>query len=78
MQVLIDGKEVECKNDIRVMYDGVIFGMDDDGNDEEGELHVILNCEGMVLDLISECEDGDAEVVGTMSQTYGEMAEYCI
>jgi len=78
MKVLIDGKEVKCLNDIKVIYDGVVFGMNDDDLDLEGELHVALNCEGIVADLISVCEDGDAEVIGTMSNTYGEMSEWCI
>lgn len=78
MKVLIDGKEVEFQNDVTVIYDEIIYGTDDDNLDLEGELHVTLNCEGIVTDLISVCEDGDAEIIGTMSNTYGEIAEWCI
>jgi len=78
MKVFIDGKAMYVQNDVKIIYDDVIFGMNDDNQDEIGELHVGLNCEGIVVDLISICEDGDAEVIGTMSNTYGEMAEWCI
>jgi hypothetical protein len=74
MKVLIDGKEVEVQNDIKVIYDEIIFGMDDDGKDIEGELHVLLNCEGMVTDLFVD----DNELVATMSRTAGELADDCI
>ena len=78
MKVFIDGKAMCVQNDVKVIYEDVIFGMNDENQDEIGELHVALNCEGIVADLISECEDGDAEVIGTMSNTYGEMTEWCI
>ena len=70
MKVLIDGKEVRVQNDIRVIYDEIIYGMDDNDKDLEGQLQVVLTHEGMIGDVFD--EDGDC--IGTMSQTYGEMA----
>ena len=71
MKVLIDGKEVRVQNDIRIIYDEVIYGMDEDMTDLEGHLQVVLNHEGIVGDVFDE----DGENIGTMSQTYGEMAD---
>ena len=75
MKVLIDGKEVEVKNDVRVIYDGIIYGMSvDDETDLEGHLEVVMTHEGMIADVYSR----DGEPIGTMSQTAGEMADEII
>jgi len=69
MKVLIDGKEVECLNDVKVIYDDILVNKEG----TEGELHVILNCEGMVTDLFF-----DDEIVATMSRLAAELADDCI
>lgn len=74
MKVLIDGKEVQVLNDIKVIYDGVCVDMDfDTGDEEHAELHVTLTNEGLILDLIDE----DGEVIGTYGTEHGEMATLC-
>jgi hypothetical protein len=78
MKVLIDGNEVKVQNDVCIIYDGIVYGMDDKYKDLEGELHVVLNYEGIVLDLINPNSGEDSEIIGTMSNTAGEMAEWCI
>jgi len=55
MKVLIDGKEVECLNDVKVIYEQE----DDQGRPQE--LHVIANCEGLITDVF----DFEGELVDT-------------
>jgi hypothetical protein len=43
MKVMIDGEEVKCLNDVKVIYEDI--------NEEGEELHVTLNGEGMVTDV---------------------------
>jgi len=80
MKLYVDGKEVDFKNDVKVVYDGVCVDMDiDSGEETSGELHVTLTHEGQILDLITTetTPDGDAEVIGTHAEEYGEMAVRC-
>lgn len=67
MIVLIDGKEVEVKNDVKVIVPVVdIF------NDAAtGELHVTLTYEGLILDYIS---PGSEEIL-TYGATYAEQLD---
>ena len=76
MKVLIDGKEVKVLNDVRVVYDEIIYGMslDDDQTDLEGHLEVVMTYEGMIADVYNK----DGEPIGTMSQTAGELADEII
>jgi len=45
MKVFIDGEQVECNNDVKIIYENRII---DDPN--IGELHITLNHEGMIAD----------------------------
>ncbi|MHA2022803.1 MAG: hypothetical protein ACTSWQ_03990 [Candidatus Thorarchaeota archaeon] len=72
MKVLIDGKEINVQNDVRIIQNGIIYGMSvDDETDLEGHLEVVLTGEGIVSDVYNR----DGEPIGTMSQTYGELAD---
>ena len=73
MKIYIDGQEVEALNDVRIS-DDIIYGMDEDGNDLEGHVQVVLTAEGVIVDVFD--EDGD--VIGTSSQTFGELADSLI
>jgi len=74
MKVLIDGKEIEVQNDVRIIYDEVIYGWDDDDTELEGSLHLVANHEGLVTDVV----DKDGEIFATWSNTYGELADRII
>jgi hypothetical protein len=52
MKVLIDGIEVKCENEVKVIYEDEIIGFDKKlgGRGIEGELHVTLTDEGMFAD----------------------------
>ena len=64
MKVIIDGKEVPCQNDVKVIYEDEIIdaeygyanGYPLDPKVTRGELHITLNCEGMVADTIHDGE----------------------
>jgi len=80
MKLYVDGKEIEVKNDVKVVYDDVCIDMGDDPEEDiMGELHATLTSEGLILDLITTetTPDGDAEVFGTYASQYGEMATWC-
>lgn len=67
MIVLIDGKEVEVKNGAKV-----IVSLPDIFNQEvDGELHLTLTYEGLILDYFS---PGSEEVL-TYSATYTEQLD---
>lgn len=74
MIVIIDGKEVAVQNDVRIIYDEVVYDMDENDNNLFGELHLFVNHEGIVSDLL----DAEGNNIATMSQTYGEIADSCI
>ena len=58
---------------VRVIYEDIVYGMDEAGNDMFADLHVILNDDGLICDLI----DGD-DIVGTAALDRGQLAEWCI
>ena len=47
MKVFIDGKQVECNNDVKIIYEGK-----DIGHDEmvSGELHLTITNEALIAD----------------------------
>jgi hypothetical protein len=59
MKVLVDGVEVPCQNDVKVIYENEIIDFDGDlgGRAVEGNLHVTLNHEGMVADTFASDSD---------------------
>jgi len=70
MHILVDGKEVEFKNDVKITATDIY--VEENGNGKEGlaALTVTLTHEGIILDL----ENEDGENIGTDSQTYVEIA----
>jgi hypothetical protein len=76
MLVWIDGKPFLASNDVKVVYDDIIYGMNLDTNEDEvGTLQVTLTHEGVIADIIDE----EGEHVGrTFANTAGELAENCI
>jgi len=60
MKVLIDGKEIQVQNDVRIIYEGVPLPEADLEEPcperDTGELQVVLNCEGLVVDTFVEGE----------------------
>ena len=75
MKVIIDGNEVECLNDVKVIYEDEMIGMNDREQECFGQLHVTMTCEGMIADLI---EDGSDEVDRTMAWETLDIIERCI
>jgi len=56
MRVLIDGKEYPVQNDVRVIHE------DDPANND---MHLILNHEGMVIDVVDEPKKGERKVLAS-------------
>jgi len=65
MKVLIDGEEVECLNNVKVIYE--------EGDENHEELHVTLNNEGQVLDVVDE----EGRVEKTYWALVSHLAEEC-
>jgi hypothetical protein len=69
MKLIVDGKPVEVKNDVRVVYDyervNWVDGL------EQCSVEVVLNHEGFIADLHG--EDGDN--ISTCGYTVDEIAE---
>jgi hypothetical protein len=65
MKVLIDGEEVECLNNVKVIYE--------EGDENGDELHVTLNGEGQVLDVV----DPKGGVRKTYWALISHLAEEC-
>lgn len=70
MKVLIDGKEVEAKNDVKIIWEGDFLVDSETDEPRESELHLMANHEGIVLDVIS-----DGEVSLTRSLLASELSE---
>ena len=56
MKILVDGKEVPCQNDVKIIYEDELVDVLPSGVDVYSDLHVTLNCEGLVADVISKGE----------------------
>jgi len=69
MKVLIDGKEVEVLNDVKVIWDDQFINDDCD----EGNLILTANHEGVVLDAC----DKAGELWGTTSIMADDLVELC-
>jgi len=72
VKVLIDGKEVKCLNDVKVIYDGGYYDEDVNGKDVQVEPHLTVTHEGVILDNINE-----GEVFSTMAFDLDCMIELC-
>lgn len=72
MKVLIDGKEVECLNDVKVIWDNC--------PEDDMELHMAVTYEGIILDKFTVQNDSDETGLcqeGTASIENSELAEFC-
>ena len=54
MKVLIDGKEVEVLNDVKIIYEDEEFYNKDADDLVDSELHLTANPKGLVIDIIQE------------------------
>lgn len=84
MRVLIDGKEVEVQNDIRVLWDGDFVDPNPDcgeftaQRDEfSGHLQMVATHEGIILDTFEEHTPDEHENRGTASMTVEDLSEFC-
>jgi hypothetical protein len=68
MKVLIDGKEVECLNDVKVIWD--------DTPDENMELHMAATSEGVILDVYG-TDDNGGTCERTASLLTDDLGEIC-
>lgn len=69
MRLLVDGRVLKVDNDVRVIYDDMIFE-NVDGDEVAVELHVVLTSEGVIEDVV--CGD---EVIATNSLMAQEIVE---
>lgn len=69
MRLLVDGRVLKVDNDVRVIYDDMIFE-NVDGDEVAVELHVVLTSEGIIEDVVY----GD-EVIATNSLMAQEIVE---
>jgi len=75
MKVIIDGVEVHVQNDVRIIHDDIIYGMDENEEDITGHLQIVLNHEGIIADIF----DSDGEATGfTTGMMYEDIAELCL
>jgi hypothetical protein len=74
MKVLIDGVEIEVLNDVKVIYEEQLIDVDpaEGGLDTYGQVHVTMNSEGMVIDVI---EDGSNDIASTTWKMVEHMIE---
>ena len=74
MKVLIDGKEVVCHNDVKVIYEDLVtFG--EDAETEYVDLHLTLTHEGEITDVLLK---GEIDPFATQSETAQEIADNMI
>ena len=73
MIVLIDGNEVECNNDVKVIWD-------DEYPESDMELHVTVTSEGVILDRFTRQDDSDEtglSMEATASMRIDDLDELC-
>ncbi len=51
MKVLIDGKEVECLNDVKIIHENQLIDVKPSGKEVYGNLEITLTSEGMIADV---------------------------
>jgi hypothetical protein len=71
MKIYVDGKEIEFQNDVRIVYEIE----PDVGITNSSDCEIVLNCEGMVLDVVEVTERScpSAESTRTGSLTVDEL-----
>lgn len=73
MKIYVDGKEIECDE---VRLNVPVTGID--GILEESNLHLVLNYQGLVIDLeevTDRCNGSSSEVTRTSCYTYDELVD---
>jgi hypothetical protein len=50
MKVFIDGKQVKCLNDVKVVHEDELLDVLPSGENVYGSLEITLNSEGMIAD----------------------------
>ena len=73
MIVLIDGKPVTVENDVRILYENQPFSVDNNGKESKCDVHVIFNCEGMIIDVWD--NEKDNELLDTKCRTIDDLIE---
>lgn len=73
MRVLIDGKFVHVENDVTIIYDGMIFNIED--QETSAELYVRATHEGIIKDVWSVEEDEPDWPLATSSIMAQEIVE---
>jgi hypothetical protein len=74
MKVYIDGKEVEIKNDIRIVEEKTIIDISDKNEDVYGDITLIANHEGVIIDIT---EDGEEEPDKSTYLFYEDFIKFC-
>jgi len=77
MKLIVDGKEVQFDNQVKVIYEDEFVGMDDRDREVYGQLHVTLTHEGLIADLFEEDNDTQ-ECDRTMCMETNDLIEQCI
>jgi len=72
MTLIVDGKKIEVQNDIRVVYRDVPISGNFLEEDKKADLQVVLNCEGIVLDVLSQEQETQ-----TAYQFVDDLVELC-
>lgn len=70
MIVLIDGVEVKCNNDIKIIYENEAIN-EDDGS-PAGDVHLTITNEGLITDIFEK-----GEVTMTSSTPLEDLIECC-
>jgi len=73
MKVFLDGVEVKCLNDVKVVWE--------DTPDTDMEMHMAATCEGIILDTFTRQDDSDETGLSlekTMSVGTEELEAMCI
>ena len=73
MRVLIDGKFVHVENDVTIVYDDLIFNIED--QESNAELHVRATHEGIIKDVWSVEEEEPESLLATSSTMAQEIVE---
>ena len=75
MKVLIDGQEVECKNDVKIIWDG------EEAPEDDMQFHMTVTHEGIILDSFivqNDSDETDLCLDKTMSVDVEYLRSLCI
>lgn len=74
MIVLIDGKEVECNNDVKVIWDDHPVSLTE--SERAGQVHLTVTNEGVIADIFEEGGNESYATAALEPQDIYDMAEY--